>query len=117
MLFLEHGREKEKEKNVDVHEKHRLVVSHMLLPGKLDPKISIFPDWESNWQTLFYRMAPNPLIHNRQGIDLWGFLIYNKFYSVSVYKGLKTFSERHDFPRQMFLLFFRNKFSISGTKS
>ena len=50
-LFLERGekREKEREKNINVREIHRLVASHMPPTGGLAGNPGMCPDWDSNW--------------------------------------------------------------------
>ena len=49
-LFLDRGRrrKKEREKNINVQEKHRLVASHTPPTGDLDHNPGMCPDWELN---------------------------------------------------------------------
>ena len=51
-LFLEGGkrREKKRERNINVWEVHRLVVSRMPPTGDLAHTPGMCPDWELNWQ-------------------------------------------------------------------
>ena len=48
-LFLEMG-EGERERNIDVWEKHQLVASHMPSTGDLAHNPGVCTDWESNQQ-------------------------------------------------------------------
>ena len=51
-LFLEwgEGREKEREKNIDVWVKNLSVASHKVPCGGLGSNPGMCPDWESNWR-------------------------------------------------------------------
>ena len=50
-LFSERGkrRKKERERNIDVQEKHLLVASHMSPTGDLAHNTHMCSDWELNW--------------------------------------------------------------------
>ena len=41
-------REKEKERNIDMQEKHQSVASHVPPTGDLAHNLGLCPDWESN---------------------------------------------------------------------
>ena len=47
-MLIDLGWEKEREGNIDVGEKHRLVVFCLCPAGGPNPQISMCPDWESN---------------------------------------------------------------------
>ena len=51
-LFSERGegREKERERNIDVQKKHQLVASHMPPNVNLACNPGMCPDWELNWE-------------------------------------------------------------------
>ena len=51
--FLERGegRDKDRERNINVREKHRSVSSLMRPTQGLNPQLGMFPDRESNWVT------------------------------------------------------------------
>ena len=46
------GREGERERNIDVREKHQPVASHMHPNQDWTPNPGMCPDWESNWRPL-----------------------------------------------------------------
>ena len=49
ILEREEGREKERERNIDVWENHRLAASRTPPTGDLARKPGMCPDWELNW--------------------------------------------------------------------
>ena len=49
-IFREKGREKERERNIDVQEIHQWVASGTPPTGNLAHNPGMCPDWESNWQ-------------------------------------------------------------------
>ena len=66
-LFLERGegREKERDRNINVPEKHQSIVSHMLPTADL-ARNPACADRESNLRPLVRRLALNPLSHTSQ---------------------------------------------------
>ena len=48
LLEREKGKEKKREKNINMRKKHRLVASHMCPDQELNPNSGKWPDWESN---------------------------------------------------------------------
>ena len=82
------GREKEKERDTDVQEKHQLVASHMPPTRDLNCKPGECSDQESNWRPLVCGTMPNTLSHTRQGgsftkeIFLGNFELFNSFTAI-----------------------------------
>ena len=66
--FLKRRERREKEE-----EKHKCVVASQAPPtGDLARNPGMCPEWASNWQQIFHRLALNPLSHTSQGI-VWDF--------------------------------------------
>ena len=53
LFILERGEEseKDKERNIDMPEKHHSVASHIPTPGNLVHNPVIYPDWVLNWRS------------------------------------------------------------------
>ena len=69
------GREKERERNINVWEKHRSVASCMLLPGDLACNPGMCPNWDSNQRPFTSQAGTQPTEPHKPGQKLH-FIVY-----------------------------------------
>ena len=81
ILFLERGegRDKERERNIDVQEIHQLVDSCTPSTGDLALNPGMCPDWESNQQCFGSQAGTQPMSHTSQGYT-WISYMYLIYY-------------------------------------
>ncbi|KAF6114729.1 hypothetical protein HJG60_010663 [Phyllostomus discolor] len=81
IYFLERGegREKKKERNINVQEKHQLVASCTPPTGDLAHNPGMCPDQNQTCDLSVCRTMPNPLSHTSQDLKVFlsGILFYN----------------------------------------
>ena len=65
-IFREMGREREREKNIDVRENHWSVASHMHPDQARTHNPGLYPNWESNWRLFCFAMG-SQASHTGQG--------------------------------------------------
>ena len=66
-FYLGEGKEKKRERNIDVQEKHWPVASRTTPAGGLDHNPGMVPDLELSQRPSVCGMMPNPLSHTSQG--------------------------------------------------
>ena len=83
MAFRERGKERGRQKNINVRETHQLVACHMCLDqGDSTCNPGMCPDWKSDLQPVSYRTMPQPTKPPQPGLEI-AFLIMVRKYPIS----------------------------------